>query len=164
MKNDTLPLALSFTNCKIKEFKMFEGSCKGSLEIETSEFDVKKIWSNYLRIPYFEDSMLIFIDDYKLCIMPEKHIYEYRFEKGALKVYDIQQCEWLTFGYGNRNKLVVVKELTKIERLYQSTRLIVSNIGEDLTKTFRYAGISSINEVKDKRTKIYWCNIHYTFQ
>lgn len=166
MENNILPLVLSFRHCKIKEFKMFEGSRKGAVEIKTSGLDPKKLWVDYMggEDSYFEHTMLVFIDDSKLCLMPEKYTYKYRFEKGALKVYDTQQSGWVTFAYGDKNKLVVVKGLTRVEKLSGSDKLRIKNNEETFSGAFTYAGISSMSVMKDKRAKIYWCNVHYTFQ
>lgn len=166
MKENILPLVLSFRHCQIKEFKMFAGSKKGAVEIETSGLDPKILWTDYISAEdsYFEHSMLIFIDDSKLCFMPERYTYEYRFEKGALKVYDTQQGEWVTFAYGDRNKLVVMKGLTRVERMYGANRLRVRSSDETRSGAFSYAGLSSMSLLKDKQAKIAWCNVHYTFQ
>lgn len=166
MRNNTIPLALSFRNCKIKEFKMFENSCKGDIKIETSEFDPQKMRSNYVRDPYIEDSMLVFIDDSKLCIImtPERYTYEYRFEKDVLKIYDSQRCRWLIFGYGDKKKIVVVKGVTKDERLPTSNKLKIQNEDDALGEKLEYTELHSIDEKRGRNMKIYWCNIHYTFQ
>ncbi len=166
MRKNILPLVLSFRHCQIKEFKMFAGSKKGAVELETSGLDPKKLWVDYIGVEdsYFEHSMLVFINDSKLCFMPERYTYEYRFEKGALKVYDTQQGEWVTFAYGDRNKLVVVKGLTRVEKLYGSDKLRIKNNEETFSGAFAYAGISSMSLLKDKKAKISWCNVHYTFQ
>lgn len=166
MKKNILPLVLSFRDCQIKEFKMFAGSKKGAVELETSGLDPKKLWVDYIggEDSYFEHSMLIFIDDSKLCFLPERYTYEYKFDKGALKVYDTQQDEWVIFAYGNRNKLVVIKGLTRVERQYGSRKLRIKNNEETRSGAFSYAGFSSMSLLKDKQEKVAWCNVHYTFQ
>lgn len=166
MRKNILPLVLSFRHCRIKEFKMFAGSKKGAVELETSELDPKKLWVDYIGVEdsYLEHFMLIFVNDSKLCFMPERYTYEYRFEKGVLKVYDNQQAEWVTFAYGDTNKLVVVKGLTKVEKLYGADKLRIKNNEETFSGAFAYAGISSMSLLKDKEAKISWCNVHYTFQ
>lgn len=166
MKKNILPLVLSFRHCQIKEFKMFTGSRKGAVELETSGLDPKKLWVDYIdgKDSYLEHSMLIFIDDSKLCFLPERYTYEYKFEKGTLKIYDAQQAEWVIFAYGDRNKLVVMKGLTRVEKQYGSNKLRIKNNEETCSGAFSYAGVSSMSLLTDKQAKIAWCNVHYTFQ
>lgn len=145
---------------------MFEGSRKGAVEIETSGLDPKNIWIDYIGVDdsYFKHSILIFLDDSKLCFLPGRYTYEYRFEKGLLKVFDTQQNNWIVFAYGDMRKLVVMKGLTWVEKQYGLIKQRLKNNDETCSGAFDFAGISSKLLLKDKQAKIAWCNIHYTFQ
>lgn len=166
MKEDILPLVLSLRNRQIKEFKMFSGSNRGAMEIETSGLDPNKLWVDYINNvdSCYENLVFAFIDDSRLCLFPDKCMYIYRFDKGALQIYNTHQQEWVTFAHGDKNKLVIRKGLTHVEKQYETNKCRIKSTDETCFSAFNYAGFPSLSLLKDKQAKIAWCNLHYTFQ
>ncbi|WP_165020268.1 MULTISPECIES: hypothetical protein [unclassified Dysgonomonas] len=166
MKKNILPLVLSLRNRQIKEFKMFTGSNRGAMELETSDLDLKRLWFDYIRNvdTCYRDLVFAFIDESRLCLFPDKNMYKYRFEKGALQIYNAQKEEWITFAHGDKTKLVIRKGLTHVEKQHKTNKCRVKSSDETCFGAFNYAGFPSLSLLKDKQAKIAWCNLHYTFQ
>lgn len=166
MEKDILPLVLSLRNRQIKEFKMFSGSNRGAMEVETTGLDPKRFWVDYIKNvdSCYKNLVFAFIDDSRLCLFPDKCMYKYKFEKGALLIYDTQQEKWITFAHGDKNKLVIRKGLTHVEKQYEKKKCRIKSTDETCFGAFNYAGCYSLSLLKDKQAKIAWCNLHYTFQ
>lgn len=166
MEYVNIPSVLSFRHSEIKEFKVYAGSRKGAIELDTSEFDPENIWKKYLvqKESLYQELMVAFVDDTTLCFFPEKYTYTYRLENGVLQIYDTRQNDWITFAYGDKQKLVIKQGLTGIGQDLYFNQCRTKNNDETCFGAFNYAGINSLSYLKDKKTTIAWCNVHYTFQ
>ena len=162
----TIPSVLSFKRSEIKEFKMFAGSNKGAVELDTSGYDPKKIWRNHIspKESFCKEMMLGFINNNTLCFFPDKYIYQYKLENRVLQIFDTMQNKWLVFAYGDKDKLVIKQGLTGIGKGQCFNQYRVKNNDETCFGVFNYAGIYSLSFLKDKQAMIAWCNVHYTFQ
>ena len=161
-----VPSILSFRHSVIKEFKVYTGSRKGAVELDSSEFDPMAIWKQYIvqKKNICKELMLAFIDDTTLAFFPEKYTYTYRFENGVLQIYNTIHNSWNNFAYGDRNKLVIKQGLTGVGKELSFMQRRAKNRDETCFGALNYAGVNSLSYLKDKKATIAWCNVHYTFQ
>lgn len=166
MEYVNIPSVLSFRHSEIKEFKVYAGSRKGAVELDTSAIYPIHIWGKYLiqKESLCQELLLAFLDDNTLCFFPEKYTYTYQLKNGVLQIYDTRQGNWVNFAYGNKEKLIIKQGLTGIGQDLYFNRCRVKNNDETCFGAFNYAGINSLSYLKDKKTTIAWCNVHYTFQ
>lgn len=166
MEYVNIPSVLSFRHSEIKEFKVYAGSRKGAVELDTSAIYPIHIWGKYLiqKESLCQELLLAFLDNNTLCFFPEKYTYTYQLKNGVLQIYDTRQGNWVNFAYGNKEKLIIKQGLTGIGQDLYFNRCRVKNNDETCFGAFNYAGINSLSYLKDKKTTIAWCNVHYTFQ
>lgn len=161
-----VPSVLSFRNSEIKEFKVYAGSRKGAVELDSSDFCPVNIWRKYFiqKETLYQDLMVGFLDDNTLCLFPERYTYTYRLRNGVLQIYNTHRSEWINFAYGDRMKLVFKQGLTSFGQDLYFDQCRVKDNDETCFGAFNYAGVNSLSYLKDKKTTIAWCNVHYTFQ
>lgn len=166
MEHVNVPSVLSFRYSEIKEFRMYSGSRRGAVELDTSIFDPMNIWKDYIvqKRNLYQDLMLIFIDDTTLTFFPDKYKYKYKLENEILQIYNAHDNEWTNFAYGNRDKLIIKQGLACSGKDSYFDRRRAKNEDETCYSAFNYAGIPSLSYLKDKQSMIAWCNVHYTFQ
>lgn len=166
MEYVNVPSVLSFRHSEIKEFKVYAGSRKGAIELDSSEFDPTNIWEKYLvqKESLYQELMVAFIDNTTLCFFPEKYTYTYRLRNGVLQIYNTWQGDWLNFAYGNKEKLVIKQGFTSVGQDLSFRQCRIKNNEETCFGALNYAGVNSLSYLKDKKKTIAWCNVHYTFQ
>jgi len=149
----------------VKEFAMYTGSRKGAVMRDTSDIDPSQLWADEIirKENFCKEIMLAFVDENRLNILPYNYSYRYRQENKLIEIYNVEQNKWIPFAYGDKNKLVLKLGLTGIgnDMYFRKRRSL--NHDETAYGAFNYAGLPSGYSLKDKESKIAWCNIHYTF-
>lgn len=167
MVHTNIPLILSFRYSIVKDFKVYKKSRINPLEFDISEYRPTDLWAEEIvkKENFCKDLILAFIDDSRLCILPDKHSYNYRFGNGVLQIYDIQQKEWIPFAYGDENKLVITQQLTSIGNASLQREWFSNKQNEIFNNVLNCSnGIPATSKFKDNKDLVAWCNIHYVFQ
>ena len=167
MRQIDIPLILSFRYSQVQEFVMYAGSRKGAIACDTDGVQPSDLWAKEIEAKenMYREMELVFIDDTRLKIAPHDHFYTYRMRNGVIEVFASGYNGWVPFAYGDRNKLTIRLGLTGIVHNISGIEKKRSlNYDETCRGAFNYAGLSTRSLLKNKKTKIAWCNIHYTFQ
>jgi hypothetical protein len=166
MRQIDIPLVLSFRYSQVQEFVMYTGSRRGAVTCDTADMKPYELWSDEIeeKENLYKEMGLVFIDDTRLRIMPHNYFYKYRLKGGIIEVLISEYDEWVPFAYGDRNKLTIRLGLTGIVDLRGMDKKRSLNRDETCWSAFNYAGLPTLSLLKDKKAKIAWCNIHYTFQ
>ncbi|MBB4035326.1 hypothetical protein GGR21_001215 [Dysgonomonas hofstadii] len=165
MKQIDIPLLLSFRYAHVQEFVMYTGSRKGAVTCDTTGVEPHDLWADEMKEKenLYKEMGLVFIDDTRLKITPYEHYHIYRLNNGVLEILSPELDKWIPFAYGNRNKLTIIQGLTGIGDIWGVKKKRSLNCNETCWGAFNYAGLSSLSLLKDKKAKIAWCNIYYTF-
>ena len=166
MRQIDIPLVLSFRYSQIQEFVMYTGSRKGAVSCDTADVKPHDLWADEIaeKENLYKEMGLVFIDDTRLKIIPHNYFYSYRMNGEVMEILSSEYNEWIPFAYGDRNKLTIKVGLTGIGDIQGIRRKRSLNFSETCLGAFNYAGLPTLSLLKDKKTKIAWCNIHYTFQ
>lgn len=165
MRQTDIPLILSFRYSQVQEFVMYEGSRKGAIVCNTAGVEPSDLWANEIETKenIYKEMELVFIDENRLNILPHNYFYSYRMKNGIVEVL-VSGNEWIPFAYGDKNRLTIRLGLTGIVYINDMEKKRSLNYDETCRGAFNYAGLSTLSLLKNKKTKIAWCNIHYTFQ
>lgn len=165
MKSIDIPLILSFRYSQIQEFVMYTGSRKGAVTCGTDGVKPADLWRNEIKEKenLYKEMGLVFIDDTRLKIIPHGYFYRYRLKDGVIEILTSGYDGWVPFAYGDRNKLTIKLGLTGVDIRGREKKRSLNN-DETCWGAFNYAGLSTLSLLKNKKEKIAWCNIHYTFQ
>lgn len=166
MRQIDIPLVLSFRYSQIQEFVMYTGSRRGAITCDTAGVNPSDLWADEIekKENLYKNMGLVFVDDTRLKIIPHNYFYNYRVNCGIIEVLISGSGEWIPFAYGNMNKLTIRLGLTGIMNFRGIGKKRVLNDNETCWGAFNYAGLPTLSQLKDKKSKIAWCNIHYTFQ
>jgi len=145
---------------------MYTGSSRGAVTCDTAGVEPYELWGDKIeeKENLYKEMGLVFIDDTRLRITPHDYFYKYRINNGIVEVLVSEYDVWIPFAYGDRNKLTIRLGLTGIMGFWGMDRKRSLNRDETCWSAFNYAGLSTLSLLKDKKAKIAWCNIHYTFQ
>lgn len=166
MKKIDIPLVLSFRYSQVQEFVMYTGSRRGAVTCDTAGVKPHDFWANEIQEKenLYKEMGVVFIDDTRLRIIPHGYFYRYRLRDGVIEIQTSGYNGWIPFAYGDRNKLTIRLGLTGIVDIRGMGKKRSLNYDETCWGAFNYAGLSTLSLLKDKKAKIAWCNIHYTFQ
>lgn len=166
MKHIDIPLVLSYRYSQIQEFVMYAGSRKGAVTCDTAGVEPYDLWADEIKEKenLYREMGLVFIDDTRLKVIPHNYYYRYRLNNGVVEVLISEYDEWVPFAYGDKNRLTIRLGLTGIVDIRGIGKKRSLNYDETCWGAFNYAGLSTFSLLKDKTSKIAWCNIHYTFQ
>jgi len=144
---------------------MYTGSRKGAITCDTSGVKPHDLWADEIeeKENLYKEMGVVFIDDTRLKITPHDYYHRYRQNGGIIEVLSSEHDEWIPFAYGNRNKLTIIQGLTGIGDVWGIKKKRSVNYNETCWGAFNYAGLSTLSQLKDKKVKIAWCNIYYTF-
>lgn len=166
MKQIDIPLVLSFRYSQIQEFVIYTGSRKGAMAYDTAGVKPYDLWGDEIQKKenLYKEMELVFLDDTRLKVIPHGYFYTYRLNNGVVEVLASGDDKWIPFAYGSKNKLTIRLGLTGIMDPQGMGKKRALNNDETCWGAFNYAGLSTFSLLKDKKAKIAWCNIHYTFQ
>lgn len=166
MKQIDIPLVLSFRYSQVQEFVIYTGSRKGAVSFDTAGVRPNDLWADEIekKENLYKEMGLVFIDDTQLKIIPHNYFYSYRINREVIEIFVSGSGEWVPFAYGNKNKLTIRLGLTGIMDIRGIGKKRTLNYNETCWGAFNYAGLPTLSQLKDKKSKVAWCNIHYTFQ
>ena len=166
MKKIDIPLVLSFRYSQIQEFVMYTGSRKGAVTCDIESVRPYDLWAEEIQEKenLYREMGVVFIDDTRLKITPYDYFYKYRLRGRVIEILNTGDNIWVPFAYGDRNKLTIRLGLTGIVDIGVMEKKRSLNWDETCWGAFNYAGLSTLSLLKNSKTKIAWCNIHYTFQ
>lgn len=161
-----IPLILSFRYSQVQEFVMYTGSRKGAVLCDTADVKPSDLWADEIKEKenMYKEMGLVFIDNTRLKITPHNYFYRYRSKDGVIEILVSEYDEWIPFAYGDKNKLTIRLGLTDIVDIRGMKRKRCRNYDETCRGAFNYAGLPTLSLLNNKKAKIAWCNIHYTFQ
>lgn len=158
---------LSFRYKKVAEFTMYAGSRSGAVLQDISDLHPSDFWGNEIieTESLYKEVMFAFFDDNWIKVLPHNYSFRYRQRYNLIEIFLEDEKTWIPFAYGNKEKLVLKLGLTTFGNvnLTNMGQKRILNCDETCWSAFNYAGIPSLGLLKDKRVKIAWCNMHYTF-
>lgn len=166
MEQSDIPLVLSFRYAKVQDFEIYEGSRKGAVKCEVADRKPSDFWVDEIREKenLYKEMQVVFLNDYRLKIFPYGYLFSYRQRNGAIEVFVTDTGKWEPFAYGGYDKLRMKLGLTCVANDWGIGKKRSLNCDETSWGAFNYAGMHTYSLLKNSKTKVAWCNIHYVFQ